>query len=117
MRVPLTPLVLCAALAVATGALAQSPVKPPAEALVTQPGDTGPCPGGRATVGSNNEISTPNAGKGDKTLSEHLAQSGGVICPPSAVDPQIRAPTPNVGNMPIIKPPGTPGGDQSIQPK
>jgi len=116
MKVPSTMLLL-GTLVGATGALAQSPVKPPADTLTTQPSDTGPCVGGRATVGSNNEITTPNAGKGDKTLSEHLAQSGGVICPPPAVDPQIKAPTPNVGTMPIIKPPGTPGGDQSIQPK
>jgi len=117
MRVPLTIWVLAAALVGTTSVLAQTPAKPPPGALETQPTDTGPCPGGRATVGSNNEITTPNASKGDKTLSEHLAQSGGVICPPSAVDPQIKAPTPNVGTMPVIKPPGTPGGDQSVQPK
>ena len=58
------------------------------------------------------------AGKGgDKTLSEHLAQSGGVICPPAEVDPAMKAPTPQTGDTPVIKPPGTPGGDQSVQPK
>jgi hypothetical protein len=33
------------------------------------------------------------------------------------VDPEIRQPTPPGGAMPVIPPPGTPGGDQSVQPK
>jgi hypothetical protein len=59
----------------------------------------------------------PNATTGSGTsLSDKLAQSDGVLCPPN-VDPGIRAPTPEVGRMPIIPPPGSPGGDQSVQPK
>lgn len=50
-------------------------------------------------------------------LTGKLAQSGGVICPPDAVDPEIKLPTPNAGRTPVIPPPGTPGGDQSVQPK
>ena len=50
-------------------------------------------------------------------LSEKLARSGGVICPPDHVDPEIKQPTPPGGAMPVIPPPGRPGGDQSIQPK
>jgi hypothetical protein len=51
-------------------------------------------------------------------LSQKLAQSNGVLCPPKEVDPGMRAPTPPVGRMPVIKPPGTPGSpDQSVQPK
>lgn len=50
-------------------------------------------------------------------LSDRLARSGGVICPPEHVDPEIRQPTPPGGAMPVIPPPGSPGGDQSIQPK
>jgi hypothetical protein len=57
-------------------------------------------------------------GKAGDTLSDRLARSDGVICPPN-VDPEIKAPTPDSGNnkMPVIPPPGGPGGDQSIQPK
>ena len=35
----------------------------------------------------------------------------------SGVDPEIRAPTPDVGRTPVIPPPGSPGGDQSVRPK
>jgi hypothetical protein len=49
-------------------------------------------------------------------LSDKLSQSNGVICPPN-VDPDIRAPTPQGGPMPVIPPPGSPGGDQKVQPK
>ena len=54
---------------------------------------------------------------GDKTLSDRLASSSGVICPPKHVDPEIQAPTPPGGPMPVIPPPGSPGGDRSVQPK
>jgi len=50
-------------------------------------------------------------------LSKRLAQSDGVICPPPAIDPEIRLPTPEGGRMPVIPPPGSPGGDPSIRPK
>ncbi|HEX4041897.1 MAG TPA: hypothetical protein VHY10_09375 [Xanthobacteraceae bacterium] len=52
-----------------------------------------------------------------KNLSDKLAQSGGVICPPRVGDPDIKAPTPNGGTMPVIPPPGSPGGNPNVQPK
>jgi hypothetical protein len=56
-------------------------------------------------------------GKAGDTLSDKLARTDGVICPPN-VDPEIKAPTPQSGNkMPVIPPPGGPGGDPSIQAK
>jgi hypothetical protein len=55
-------------------------------------------------------------GKAGDSLSDKLARTDGVICPPN-VDPEIKAPTPQGGKMPVIPPPGSPGGDQSIQPK
>jgi hypothetical protein len=49
----------------------------------------------------------------ESSLSEKLAQSGGVICPPEGLDPDIRAPAPNGGRTPVIPPPppgeGPPG--------
>ena len=51
-----------------------------------------------------------------ESLSERLARSDGVICPPN-VDPDIKAPTPDAGKMPVVPPPGSPGGDPSVQPK
>jgi hypothetical protein len=52
----------------------------------------------------------------DQTLSEKLAQTDGVLCPPD-IDPDIKAPTPQAGKMPIIPPPGSPGGDPTVRPK
>jgi hypothetical protein len=47
-----------------------------------------------------------------------LAKSNGVLCPPSGVDPAMRAPAPDAGgNMPVIPPPGSPGGNPNVQPK
>jgi hypothetical protein len=50
-------------------------------------------------------------------LSNQLARSGGVICPPANLDAEIKAPTPEGGKTPIIPPPGSPGGNPDIQPK
>ena len=106
-------------LASVSPALAQGPAKPPPSNTEKSDGAgrSDPCAQGSATVGAGNQIVAPNARKGDQTLSEHLARSGGVICPPSGVDPDIKAPTPEGGVTPVIPPPGTPGGNPSVQPK
>ncbi len=52
----------------------------------------------------------------NQTLGEKLNQTNGVICPPE-VDPAMRAPTPKGADPSVIPPPGTPGGDQNVQPK
>jgi len=43
----------------------------------------------------------------------------GVLKPPSNVDPGISVPAkdPAVTTMPVIPPPGTPGGDPKVQPR
>ena len=57
-------------------------------------------------------------GQRAEPLGDKLARSDGVLCPPSGVDPEIRAPTPDTGGkMPVIPPPGSPGGDPNIRPK
>jgi hypothetical protein len=110
MRQSLTIALLATALATG-GALAQNnaPSDPmacaPGERM--QPGEHGGQPGAKLP----DQPSTTG-----KNLSDRLARNNGVICPPS-VDPHIKAPTPEVGKMPVIPPPGTPGGDQSVQPK
>jgi hypothetical protein len=41
-----------------------------------------------------------------------------VICPPQSRDTEMAVPPPsNSSRTPVIPPPGTPGGDQNIQPK
>jgi hypothetical protein len=61
-----------------------------------------------------NEGSAPREDPSDK-----LARTEGVICPPPELDPDIRAPAPapNSSNMPVIPPPGSPGGDPAVRPK
>ena len=49
-------------------------------------------------------------------LSDKLAASKGVICPPS-VDPHMQQRPPEGGAMRVVPPPGSPGGDQRVQPK
>ena len=73
-------------------------------------------------------IQLPNSGQGSapspqttgqsrEPLSDRLAQSDGVLCPPSNIDPQMHKDAPNEGKMPVITPPGGPGGDPTIRPK
>jgi hypothetical protein len=91
----------------------QEPVAPRAEQL-----DPNACaqPDTRTTVGKGGDAEVQKPG--DSNLSDKLARSGGVICPPQHVDPDMKAPTPRSGGtMPVIPPPGSPGGDQSVQPK
>jgi len=52
-----------------------------------------------------------------ESLSEKLARSEGVICPPLGVDPEIVEPPPAGGRTPVIPPPGSPGGDPTVRPK
>ena len=53
------------------------------------------------------------------TLSDKLEQSDGVIRPPANISPDITvpAPVPNPGTTPVIPPPGSPGGNQQVDPK
>jgi len=50
-------------------------------------------------------------GKAPEPLGDKLAKSDGVLCPPAGVDPEIRAPTPETGDTPVMRPPGRPSGD------
>ena len=71
-------------------------------------------PGDRLQPGAG-ELKAPQGTTGE-SLSEKLARTDGVICPPN-VDPGIKAPTPEAGKTPVIPPPGSPGGDPTVQPK
>ena len=55
--------------------------------------------------------------QGGQNLSNKLSQSNGVICPPQQVDPGMKRSPPNEGTMPVIPPPGSPGGNPNVQPK
>jgi hypothetical protein len=58
---------------------------------------------------------TPGTDSG-ASLSDKLAESRGVICPPE-VDAAIAQKPPAEGTIKVVPPPGSPGGDPSIQPK
>ncbi len=97
---------LCAAQAPPT---TKAPVAPKTDRL-----DPRACSDHQDTVGQGG-TSAPR--QNDKSLSDRLARSDGVICPPDQVDPEINQPAPQGGPMPVIPPPGAPGGDQSVRPK
>lgn len=92
---------------------ASNPSVPPASSA--RPDTARPeaaCPPG---VGA--DAPTVGSGQSNANLSDKLARSGGIICPPTAGDSGMAVPPRDTGRMPVIPPPGTPGGDQSVKPK
>jgi hypothetical protein len=73
-------------------------------------------PGGRQQ--NPEPPTTPAVPPASGTLSSDLNRSGGVIKPPTGIDPEIKqAPPPTGATMPVIPPPGTPGGNPAVKPK
>jgi len=113
-------LAVSCALMLASAAHAQapaSPATPPAQTATpaaSQPTNCVPMPPNG--TGTNTKDGT-TVGQSNETLGDKLARSDGTLCPPSNVDPEMRAPAPETGKMPVIPPPGSPGGDQSVRPK
>ena len=88
----------------------------------TQP-PTLPTPQNNATIPEKIAPEEPSstgstAGSG-ATLSEKLERSDGVIRPPEGISPDMstRAPVPNPGTTPVIRPPGSPGGNPTLDPR
>ena len=98
-------------------AVAQAPPTKVPVAPLTEQRDPKACAHSdtQTTVGKSGKVDMLH--DSNENLSNKLARSGGVICPPEHIDPEIKQPTPPGGAMPVIPPPGSPGGDQSIQPK
>jgi hypothetical protein len=90
VMLPLCLLVLCAAPALAQGTTIPQGQDHPGAACPPSAGKDAP------TVGKPD----------DKTRSDQLAQSKGVICPPAGVDPEMRQTPPDGGAMRVIPPPG-----------
>ena len=107
-------------LASAGSAAAQAPPSP-----ATPAQQTAPPPPNRSTCAAIEKGAHPGAvapegqttGQAREPLSDKLAKSDGVLCPPAGVDPEMRAPAPEAGKTPVIPPPGSPGGDPSVRPK
>ena len=111
----------CALMAVSGVASAQAPPAP-----ATPPARTAPPAVARANDCAPMQPVPPRGivapegsttGQRAEPLGDKLARSDGVLCPPTGVDPEIRAPTPDAGNTPVILPPGSPGGDPTLRPK
>ena len=72
-------------------------------------------PGERLKPGEQSPMAPPTG----ENLSDKLARTDGVLCPPN-VDPGIKVPVPDAGKTPktpVIPPPGSPGGDPTVRPK
>ncbi|MCB5173936.1 MULTISPECIES: hypothetical protein [Microvirga] len=65
------------------------------------------------------EPADPSSTGSTDTLSDKLQETEGVIRPPVTSTPDMRvpAPEPNPGTTPVIPPPGSPGGNQNVQPR
>ena len=73
---------------------------------------------GTAPLDRDRQPKSETEGQARENLSDRLDRTDGVIRPPAGVDPQMQVPPPEPGaRMPVIPPPGTPGGDQRVAPK
>jgi hypothetical protein len=94
-------------LATAASAMAQT-------AIERAPDPKACAPGERMQPGDGTTGQRATSGE---SMSEKLARTDGVICPPGNLDTQMQLPTPDAGRTPVIPPPGSPGGDPSVRPK
>ena len=119
MRMKHTALLFCVLTGAAGAVSAQAPLSPATPPAQTAP----PTPASDCSpmrpVPPRGSIAPEGSttGQSAEPLGDKLAKSGGVLCPPPGVDPEIRAPTPDTGNTPVIPPPGSPGGDPHVRPK
>lgn len=93
------------ALALSSAAFAQSPQSDPKA-----------CNPGERLQQTDQGPKAPATTTGEN-LSDKLARTDGVICPPPNAGRDMKVPAPETGKTPVIPPPGSPGGDQSVQPK
>ena len=80
-----------------------------------------PAPGSAETVSEKvapgEDVPKTDMSGRSGTLSDKLSTTNGVIRPAEEVDPSIETPAPATGSMPVIRPPGSPGGSTDVQPK
>lgn len=106
-------MVLLAAIAMPSVAGAQNPQPAPPTVQpvpVAPPGSPSPPPERIAPAGADTQAD-------NQTLSDRLSRQRGTLHPPASVDPGINIAPPAQGTMPVIPPPGSPGGDQRVVPK
>lgn len=123
MRINRTLALSCVLMMAPVAAVAQAPPAPATPQAQTAP--PAPTREQNQNCAPQQQPSRPGAaapegtttGQAPQPLGDKLAKSDGVLCPPAGVDPEMRAPTPEGGNTPVIPPPGSPGGDPSVRPK
>ncbi len=108
---------LMAASGMAAAQAPPAPATPPAQTAPPAPARASNCAPMQSTPQGNIAPQGTTTGQSSEPLGDKLAKSDGVLCPPAGVDPQMRAPTPDTGNTPVIPPPGSPGGDPTVRPK
>jgi hypothetical protein len=69
------------------------------------------------STGPQDPRSTGSMNRSNESLSERLDQNDGVIQPPTDTTPDMAIRPADPGTTRVIPPPGTPGGDQSVEPK
>ncbi len=120
MQIKHALLLSCMLIAVPNVAGAQTPPSPPAHVGTPVPDHVAAgCAPTQTTPQGNITPEGTTTGQSPAPLGDKLAKSDGVLCPPPGVDPQMRAPVPDAGtgSMPVIPPPGSPGGDPDVRPK
>ncbi|MGA9091859.1 MAG: hypothetical protein WB420_22465 [Bradyrhizobium sp.] len=119
MRTIYLALFSCALMAASGAATAQAPPVPATPPAQTAPPASANNCAPMRPVPPRGTVMPEGATTGQRAepLGDRLAKSDGVLCPPAGVDPQIRAPTPDTGNTPVIPPPGSPGGNPNVRPK
>jgi len=112
-------LLVVAALHVAT-AQAQTATPVPTLPPAAQPTAPAEIPNGgpatRADPPRTAEPASPSP-QTDLPLPQPGAGNRGVVAPPQSTDPGMTVSPPANGLMPVIPPPGAPGGDQRVVPK
>jgi hypothetical protein len=101
-----TVLLSVAPLAAGAADVRPDPAQRPEPAPQTAPNNPNPAPAERIAPPAD-------------SASDQLARSHGTIKPPADIDPGMATPPPDMGprSMPVIPPPGTPGGDPTVVPK
>ena len=120
MRIKPALLLSCVLVAVPAAAFAQAPptkATPAQQTATPPPHDSANCAPMSPDGTNSTEHSTVGRAGGSEQLGDKLARSDGVLCPPSNVNPAMRAPAPETGKMPVIPPPGSSGGDPTVRPK
>ena len=112
MRIKQSLLFSCVLMAASGVAAAQAPpvpATPPAQTAPPSPARAANCaPMQQAPYSGTAAPERTTTGQRTEPLGDKLARSDGVLCPPAGVDPDMRAPAPDIGNTPVIPPPRQP---------